>query len=114
MVTFDTETVDDGAMIDLGAQPTRVTIPSDGWYIATAGAGWQSTATYSARETYIRKNGATPYVAANYAVVGMATGVVGLPACAIGYYVAGDYLEVGVLQGQGSTQSMGPAIWSRF
>lgn len=31
-LTFDTETTDTASMIDLGSQPTRITIPADGEY----------------------------------------------------------------------------------
>ena len=106
VVTFALEVVDDGGMVDIAGQPTRLTIPTAGWYIVTGQARWGTTSTFSSRKTYIRKNGAAPYVAVNYNVVGIVTGTHSLPACGIAYFAASDYLQLLVLNGQAINQSL--------
>jgi hypothetical protein len=93
-ITFTTEVLDEGAMIDIAGQPTRVTITSDGWYLAVSHADWATTATYGSRNTSIRLNGSGAWFARNTFVSGEVSGSVTLPTYGIGYLTNGDYLEV--------------------
>lgn len=99
-ISFNTEALDEGGMIDIGSQPTRVTIQDTGWYLTVMQSDWASTSTFSERRSIIRKNGSGPWVAKNVFVAGEAGGDVELPACGIAYLTASDYLEAIVYQSQ--------------
>jgi hypothetical protein len=56
-IPWDTELLDVGGLVDLGAQPTRITIVNTGFYMITGGVLWFANPT-GQREILIRLDGA--------------------------------------------------------
>lgn len=59
IVDWDQEYLDDGGLIDLGTNPSRITIQEDGFYLLFAHVAWEASATGIRRVTFLRNGGTT-------------------------------------------------------
>lgn len=103
-VSFDTVQFDVSAIpLYSGANPTRLTAPSDGLYIATMSLKWGDTqGSYDACE--FRVNGASPFAySSNYGNIG----IVGNSLSVILNLLATDYVEAMAFQAGGGTLTLG-------
>lgn len=100
-IAWNSESFDVGAMHDTVTNNTRVTVPvgGDGLYLVTGQYGFAANAT-GYRQMTIRKNGATT-VASSLLPAVSATNGVGQNVSTLLTLVAGDYVEVIVVQTSG-------------
>jgi hypothetical protein len=100
-ISFDTVDFDTTSFVNIGANPTRVTVPSGqgGKYICMANLRWDSNATGS-RQIRINKNGSTrvawsivPAISGSICIMSVSSVIMTL--------IATDYLEMFVYQDSG-------------
>lgn len=112
VITFDSEDYDVGGMHSTSANTSRMTIPTggDGLYLLTANITFAPSTTGNVRGTRFVKNGATLGVTATI-LPGASGSSVGTTSqlVAVMNLVAGDYVEVDVLQDTGSSMNIGNA-----
>jgi hypothetical protein len=106
-ITWDAEYFDSGGYHSTSTNTDRITIPTgkSGYYLITAGIEIQSNAT-GFRNMYLRKNGSTMNVQFNKDnnVTGNQAPAFGV--ATIAYLVAGDYIDVTVVQNSGASLSV--------
>ena len=88
-----------------GANPTRLTAGSDGWYLIGGCLEWQTGNTLGARYVILRLNGGT-HIALAGGPVGGSTEMLSSTVTAAYYLSAGDYVEMCGYQTSGSTLLM--------
>lgn len=101
-VGFEVEDFDVGAMVDLGAQASRITIPTGeaGKYLVTGLVQFAADGTQTGlRVIAIHKNGTS--IQEGIRANGLGTDNSNIPVTAILDLAAGDYLELFVLQNSG-------------
>jgi hypothetical protein len=100
-IAFNTETYDTDSYHDNATNPTRLTIPDDGWYVVAGSAVFASNATgYRRLQIFLNGIGFVGRPAAlQNAVSGIATSI-SVTSAAV-FLSAGDYLEFEVTQTSG-------------
>ena len=98
-IPWDTEDVDVGDLVDLGAQATRITIVNTGFYLVVGSLLWASGTT-GVRQAYLRINGSTT-IANQGGHAGDAPSP-GTIVTYLGALTAADYVECLAYHGQGT------------
>ena len=102
-VIWDTEQVDEGGLVDIGAQPTRITIVNTGFYLVTAFIPWGISGT-GIRTIGIRPNGSSIIARTVNSAASFVSGSTPQQSVTfIGVLTAADYLEVLVYQSSGGS-----------
>jgi hypothetical protein len=97
-IPWDVEDVDVGNLVDLGAQPTRITIVNTGFYLVTGNVGWDTQTTgYRIVQLYVNGGASVP------ATSMVPTVPVTTDQCIswMGVLTAADYITLQVLHNQG-------------
>lgn len=106
VVTFDTESRDDGSYANLGANNDRITITNAGWYDLKGTVRFASNASGS-RSAYFRINGTTTDRYGQQSVAAAPGGLdTILTAVASLYLNAGDYVQLAAWQDSGGNLSL--------
>lgn len=102
-VEFSSEVLDQGAMVDLGAQVTRITIPANlgGMYLIHGSCRFDAGAT-GFRQLEILKNGTSFTLPILTVTDASGTTVVYLPIMTMAVLAAGDYIELQATHTQGT------------
>jgi hypothetical protein len=103
-VSFDSEIFDTSNYHDLVTNPTRITIPTTGYYFVRAEISWNTSTSLTLRRTIIQLNGTTFLAAVDQAhTPGAGPGVsCNQSVSTLYHFTAGDYVEVLVRQESGS------------
>lgn len=97
-ISFDTEDYDGHNYADVGAQPTRLTVPTTGLYVINARLSFASNTT-GFRGLYVRVNGTTYLMGSNQAAVNGDRTIISV--CGMQNLLAGEYVEVMAYQNSG-------------
>lgn len=102
-VSFDTVAFDQGGLANLGTFPTRLTVPEDGIYIATAGGIWDANLA-GGRFHFLNSNlagGTTIAESSSLSDVQLGFSIGG-----IFEFTAGEFVELIVLQNSGGSRNL--------
>jgi len=106
-VIWDTEDVDVGGLVDIGSQPTRITIVNAGFYLASTHIPWGS-GSGGYRQISIRPNG-SGIIARAFITTPLSGSADQQSVAYLGALAATDYLEVIVTHTQGANINVSTA-----